>query len=216
MKARVSEVIHALSETMIGTALLSYYDDLPRMIVFNIIFVGAAFPSFYAALQGKFMLSLLFLYPVLGCTAGLAQALSPTTRQKAITWRVVCQLPLTVVTSLWAVIGVVGLTYVMPLSAGMEFIRAFFTLLVAMLTPFVLCLPVFTQGHLPLMWRNAFVILIHNPFAAAGLLALFIIMTWGVAFTNGGLLIALPALWVIISVHTVYERLGKMQVIYTS
>jgi hypothetical protein len=60
-------------------------------------------------------------------------------------------------------------------------------------------------------WRNAFIMAVHYPVVALGLVLLGVLTAWAVAASGGALIIALPALWAAIAVYTVDDLIRSLQ-----
>lgn len=201
------KILATLTETPIGRAIIAYFADLPRWTVANIGFAVALAPTLLAAYIGDFLLAILLAFPALFALSGQAHAFAQTVEGRAPRWRDLLRANLPLTLTLWASLALPLILLLLnppPIFFGLLCIILVILLLIV---PFALCLSHLTSTGFWLTWRNAFILAIHFPIVALGLLVLIFIFAAAVVATKGALIIALPALWVSIAVYSTHQLL---------
>ena len=201
-------LVRYLQETTIGRALIAYFVDLPRWVLLNIAFSVTLLPSAFAFILGQTALALILSFPAAWVLAVMIRFFANTTDDRVASWSL-----------LWANIGsykVVFSAWVCLVVAGLCLLTPFYIIavipmvLVLMLAPMAIssaeCLPVtFWEA-----WRNAFVMAVHYPIVALGVVLFGGLMAWGISVSGGALIVALPALWAAIAVYTVHDLINSL------
>lgn len=206
-------ILHALSETPIGRALVTYFFDLPRWTLANLLLAVALVPALFAALRGTPELIAVFCLPAALVSAGLVNMASRQASGDAPRWRDTLRYPDTYIVAfaLWAV-GVVLLALLFSNPPDVAFFVLCAVLLALyMIGVFALFLPALLQVKGGLVWRNALLLAVVYPVVGLGLLALLAVAAWAVWVSRGGLLLVTPALWTMIAVFSVHDRINALK-----
>lgn len=197
-----------LYETPIGRALAAYFFDLPRWTLFNVIFALALAPSLLAVLNGEFALALVLSFPPAFVMVGLIRHLSMTAENRAPRWSSLWAdvRGYRVVLSVWGASILVGLILLTPLL----YVAVVPAVIVLFLAPLAICSSERLHVGIPHAWRNAFIMAVHYPVVALGLVLLAVLSVCGVVLSRGALVIVLPALWAAISVYTVDDLIQSL------
>jgi hypothetical protein len=206
-------IFHALSETPIGRALLAYFFDLPRWTLANILLALSLAPALLALVQGlsDWIAALSFLAAMV--SAGMVNMASRQADGDAPRWRGVFCNSATYLTAfvLWAG-GVIALALLFRDPPIVVFVViCAFALAFFMIGAFALFVPSLLNVRGLLVWRNALVLAAVNPVVALGLLALLAVAGWSIWISRGALILAAPAVWVLIGVFTVHDRIVAFQ-----
>lgn len=206
-------IFHALAETTIGRALLAYFFDLPRWTLANALLALALVPALVALLQGLSDWIAILCFPAVMVSAGMVNMASRQAGEDAPRWRDVFCNAATYLTAfiLWAG-GVIALALLFrdpPLPVFV--IICAVALAFFMIGVFALFVPPLLNVRGILAWRNALVLAVVNPVVAVGLLALLGVAAWAVWVTRGAVIFCVPALWVLIGVFSVHERISAFQ-----
>ena len=206
-------ILKALSDTPIGRALVAYFFDLPRWTLVNILFAASLTPAFLALLNGAVGWIALLTFPAVPVSAAMINMAARETSEEAPRWHDTLAHPATYITAcaLWLVLVVV-LTWLLsdpPLIVF--FIICAVALAVLMIGVFALFAPALLKVKGVLVWRNALVLAVHYPMIGLGLLALLAVGGWAVWISRGALLLLVPALWTMIAVFSVQDRINAVQ-----
>jgi hypothetical protein len=201
---RQNPVFEALQESPIGRALLAYWADLPLWTLGNITLAVSLFPAFTAWLLGSIPLAILLSFPAAFVAEGITNAAALSARDQHPRWRDLLHGRYPAALSVWALLAVILLSFGFDTPLFVFIIQCVIALVSLMLSPFALCVSVLHPTPLRLVWRNAFVLAVHFPMIALGLLALAFLMGWLVVLSKGTLGLVMPALWVCILSHTVF------------
>jgi hypothetical protein len=203
------KLLDALHETPIGRALTAFFVDLPHWVLFNVIFAAALAPVLFAALRGEFMLALVLSFPPALVMAGLIRHLSMVAENSALRWSSlwVNGRGYRAVLSVWVAIVAAGLMLLTPLL----YVAVIPAVIVLLLAPLALCSSERLHVSTLQTWRNAFIMAVHYPVVALGLVLLAALSVWCVLLTQGALIIVLPALWAAISVYTVDDVIRSLR-----
>jgi hypothetical protein len=198
-------MIKALSETPIGQALLAYWEDLPLWTFGNILLIFSLLPGYLAWILGSTQLAIAASFPAWIVLFGISHALSQSANQKAPSLRDLFTGPHAVALSAWVVFVALAFGYTVSLTTivfiGFCLLASVFLLVV----PFGICMSVLFPSSIRYVWRNAFVVAIHSPVVAVGLVALAGLFGWLVTLSKGTLLLVLPALWMAIAMYATQE-----------
>lgn len=206
-------LLQSLSETALGRALIAYFFDLPRWTLANVLFAVALLPAYLALTNGLLIGVAAATLPAVPVLSGMINMAARQAADAAPRLRDVWANTSTLLTAFAVWIGVVIL--VTPVLAGIPVAVVFgigiilFSLL--MIGVFAIFLPSQLKVDGWLIWRNALVLAVSNPIIALGLLMLGGIGAWAVAISKGALIVAVPALWVLLAAFTVDERIKTMQ-----
>ena len=206
-------IFHALSETPIGRALIAYFFDLPRWTLANILLAVALAPALLALLQGAYAWVSVLCLPAALVSAGMVNMAARQAGEAAPRWRDSLRYPdaYLVAFVLWAA-GVVTLALLLSdPPAVFFFIICAVALALLMIGVFALFLPSLLQVKGVLVWRNALVLAVLYPVVALGLLALLAVGAWAVWVSKGGLILVVPALWAMIAVFSVHDRINALK-----
>lgn len=206
-------IFHALSETAIGRALLAYFFDLPRWTLANALLALAFAPALLALVQGHSDWIAALCFPAAMVSAGMVNMASRQADGDAPRWRGVFSNSATYLAAfiLWAG-GVIALALLFRDPPMVVFViicalaLAFF-----MIGVFALFVPPLLNVRGLLVWRNALVLAVVNPIVALGLLALLAVAAWAVWISRGALVFCVPAVWVLIGVFAVHDRISAFQ-----
>lgn len=198
-------MIRALAETPIGRALLAYWEDLPLWTIANVILLLALLPSFVAWFVSGPQLAILLSWPVSIATAGIINALARSVHQKAPAHRDLLTGPYQIALSGWVISAVLALLFTLPLPRIVFIGCCLATCCFLLVAPFSLCLSALYSSGRYLAWRNGFVMAVHSPVIAVGLVALAGLLGWVSILSKGSLLVVMPALWMAISMYTTWE-----------
>lgn len=206
-------IFHALSETPIGRALLAYFFDLPRWTLANALFTLALAPALLALLRGLSDWIAILGFPAAMVGAGMVNMASRQADEAAPRWRDIFCSPATypVAFTLWSGI-VITLALILrspPMVALVVICAA--ALIGFMIGVFALFVPPLLKVRGVLVWRNALVLAVANPVVALGLLALLVVGAWAVWISRGALIFCIPAVWVLVGVFTVHDRISAFQ-----
>lgn len=208
-----TRLVHALSDTPVGRALLACFFDLPRWALMNLLFIAALTGALLAWIGGRMEWAGLLTLPAALVVAAMVNMAARQATGDAPRWRDVMAWPATwlVAFGVWAV-GLLGLAMLLADPPPIVFFTVAAVLLgLLMIGVFALCLPALLNVSGLLVWRNALVLAVANPITALGLLALLAVAGWAAWVTRGGLLLVTPALWTLIAVFTVHDRIVAMQ-----
>ncbi len=208
---RLPPVIEALSGSSTGRALLAFWADLPLWVLANIALVASLFLSYTAYFLDSGTLALILSFPTAIVVAGMANAVSKTFDERSAGWRDFFGGQRKVALMLWALLVGLPLSFLLDTSGVLFVVHCIVALVVLMMMPFVLCISTLYPVPIRIAWRNAFVMTVHYPLVALGLLALALLFGWIVVLTTGGLLLAMPALWVCIAMYSTREIVTKLE-----
>ena len=201
-------LVHYLQETTIGRALIAYFVDLPRWVLLNLAFSVTLLPSAFAFILGQTALALILTFPAAWVLAAMIRLFANTTDDRVASWSLLWTNigSYKVVFSAWLCLVIAGLCLLTPL----YIVAVIPMVLVLMLAPMAIsnaeCLPVtFWEA-----WRNAFVMTVHYPIVALGVVLFGGLMAWGISVSGGALIVALPALWAAIAVYTVHDLINSL------
>ncbi|MCA9886143.1 MAG: hypothetical protein KC708_24390 [Anaerolineae bacterium] len=201
-------LVHYLQETTIGRALVAYFVDLPRWVLLNIAFSVTLLPSAFAFILGQTALALILTFPAAWVLAAMIRLFANTTDDRVARWSLLWTNigSYKVVFSAWLCLVVTGLCLLTPF-----YILAVIPMIVVlMVAPMAIsnaeCLPVTFWDA----WRNAFVMAVHYPIVALGVVLFGGLMAWGISVSGGALIVALPALWAAIAVYTVHDLINSL------
>lgn len=206
-------LLHALSETPIGRALVAYFFDLPRWTVANALLGLSLAPALLAALQGPPEMIGVFCLPAALVSAGMVNMAARQAGEGAPRWRDILRYQDTyfVAFLLWAA-GVVALALLFSdPPVAIFFAICIVVLALYMIGVFALFLPALLQVKGWLVWRNALLLAVVYPVVALGLLALLAAAAWAVWVSKGGLLLVAPAVWTLIGVFSVHDRINALK-----
>lgn len=206
-------LVHALSDTPVGRALLACFFDLPRWALANLLFVAALAGALLAGSRGVTAWALLLTLPAALVLGAMVNMAARQADGRAPRWRDVAAYPATflVAFGVWAV-GISALALLLADPPPLVFFAVCALLLgLLMIGVFALCLPALLHVNGLLIWRNALVLAVVNPVTALGLLALLAVAGWAAWVTRGGGLLVVPSLWVLVAVFTVHDRIDAMQ-----
>jgi hypothetical protein len=203
----------ALSETPIGRALIAYFLDLPRWTLVNLLFALALTPAFLAALSGISGWTGLLTFPVVPVSAGMINMAAREASEAAPRWRDILTHPATYIVTvvLWLVLVVALALLLADLPLVVIFIMCALVLALLLIGVFALFIPALLKVKSGLAWRNGLMLAVHYPIVALGLLALLVVGAWAVWITRGALLLLIPALWTMIAVFSVQDRIQAVQ-----
>lgn len=206
-------IFHALSETTIGRALLAYFFDLPRWTLANALFALALAPALLAFLEGHYQWIALLCFPAAMVSAGMINMASRQVHDNVPRWRGVFSNASTFISGfiLWAGSAVSMAVLFQDVPMAVLVIICALVLIFLMIGVFALFVPPLLNVRGILVWRNALVLAVVNPVVALGLLALLIVGAWAVWITRGALLFCVPAVWVLIGVFSVHDRINAFQ-----
>lgn len=199
------KILAILAETPIGRAILAYFADLPRWTLANIAFAIALAPALLAFYLDDLLLAALLAFPALFALAGQCHAFALAAEGRVPRWRHLLPASLPLTLALWAALALPLILLLLnppPILFGLLCALLVVALLV---TPFALCFPPPMPARLRL--RNAFVLAVHFPIVALGLLVLVALFAALAAATRGALLVALPALWSAIAAFSTHQLL---------
>lgn len=197
------KILAPLAETPIGRAILAYFADLPRWTLANIAFAIALAPALLAVYLDDLLLAALLAFPALFALAGQCHAFALAAEGRVPRWRHLLPASLPLTLALWAALALPFILLLLnppPILFGLLCALLVVVLLVA---PFALCLP----AAMPARLRGAFVLAVHFPIVALGLLVLVALFAALAAATRGALLVALPALWSAIAAFSTHQLL---------
>lgn len=206
-------IIHSLTETPIGRALLAYFFDLPRWTLANVLLALALAPALLALLQGLTGLIGLMCFPAAMVSAGMINMAARQANEGTPRWRDVFSSFATYLTAaiVWAgVVIVLALLFRDP-PPVVFFSLCALVLAFLMIGVIALFVPPLLKVKGRLVWRNALVLAVLNPIVALGLLALLAVGAWAVWISRGALILAIPALWTLIAAFSVHDRISALQ-----
>jgi hypothetical protein len=176
--------------------------------VLNIAFALALAPSLLAALRGELALALGMSFPAALVLAGMVRLLCAAAEGRPPYFRLLWEdvRLYGVMLTVWGACVVAGLALLTPLL----YVAVVPALVFALLAPLVVCVGARLKVGVALAWRNAFVLAVHFPVVALGLVMLGGIVAWGISASGGALIVALPALWAVIAVYTVDELIRTL------
>jgi hypothetical protein len=203
----------ALSETPIGRALIAYFLDLPRWTLVNLLFALALTPAFLAALSGISGWTGLLTFPVVPVSAGMINMAAREASEEAPRWHDILAHTATYIVAavLWLVLVAVLTLLLAGLPLVVIFIVCAIALALLLIGVFVLFIPALLKVKSWLAWRNGLMLAVHYPIVALGLLALLMVGAWVVWITRGALVLLIPALWTMIAVFSVQDRIQAVQ-----
>lgn len=206
-------LVHALSETPIGRAILACFFDLPRWALMNVLFALSLGGALWALLRGTSELAALLSLPAALVGAAMINMAARQVGGGVPRWRDVFAWPAAylVAFSLWAAAFAAFLVFLSDPPSIIFFGAAAVLLALLMIGMFALCLPALLKVNVRLAWRNALVLVVVQPIAALGLIALMAVAVWAVWVTRGALILVVPALWVLITVFTVQDCIDTFQ-----
>ena len=206
-------IVHVLSDTPIGRALIAFFVDLPRWALMNLLFAVSLAGVLLGWLRNE--TQWVRLMPLPAVLVG-AQMINMAARQAgggAPRWRDVFAWPVTYLVgfALWAM-TLLTLTLLLADPPPVIFFTACALLLgLLMIGVFALCMPALLNVTGLLIWRNALLLTAVNPVVALGLLALLAVAGWAVWVSRGALILAVPALWTLIAVFSIHDRIVAFQ-----
>jgi hypothetical protein len=208
------DLVKALSLTPIGRALIAYFFDLPVWTLMNILFAVSLLPFVWSLLNGisAWWIGLLS-FPVVVVSAGIVNMAAREVKEDTPRWRnLFTALPTySVAFTIWAGL-IIALTLLMSeLPTVLFFIISALVLALLMICVFALFMPVLLNVRSRLAWHNALVFAVHYPIVALGLLALLVVGAWIVWISRGALVLLVPALWIVIAVFSVQDRIHDLQ-----
>jgi hypothetical protein len=202
-----------LSDTSIGRALIAYFLDLPRWTLVNVVFALALTPAFLAALNSVSGWIGLLAFPVVPVSAGMINMAAREALEEAPRWHDTLDHPATYIAAcmLWLVLVIVLALLLSDPPLIVFFSLCMIALAVMMVGVFALFIPALLKVKGMLVWRNTLVLTVHYPMVGLGLLALLVVGVWAVWISRGALVLLIPALWVMIAVFSVEDRINTMQ-----
>lgn len=205
--------LKTLSDTPIGRALVAYFFDLPRWTLVNILFAISLAPVFFALINGAVNLVGLLTFPIVPVSAGMVNMAARQAREEIPRWRDVFAQPATYVVAftIWMGLAVVLTLMLTAPTLIVFFIICAVTLGLLMISVCALFTPVLLGVRGVLVWRNALVLAVHYPMVALGLVALLAVGAWTVWISRGTLLLLVPALWMVIAVFSIQDRISAIQ-----
>ncbi len=206
-------LIHALSDTALGQALLAYLFDMPRWTLANLVFAVALLPAALALLNGLTTAVPLATLPVVPVLAGMINITARQVAENAPRSRDAFAYPVTLTTvfSVWAVVAASLTLALNGMANGLVFIVAIVLLSTLMIGVFAIFLPSQLKVNSRLVWRNALVLAVSNPVTGLGLLVLAGVGGWSIWISKGALILVVPALWVIMAAFTVSDRIAAFR-----
>jgi hypothetical protein len=206
-------ILHALSETALGRALVAYMFDLPRWTLANILFAIALLPAYLAFTHELWLGIGVATLPAVPVVGGMINVAASQTADNAPRLRDAFAYPTTLLTVfiVWVGMVIAQLLLVASASLAAVFVIGILLFSLLMIGVFALYLPSQLKVNSLLTWRNALVLSVSNPIVALGLLALGGIGIWAVWVSKGALIVVMPALWIILAAYTVDDRIKTMQ-----
>ena len=206
-------ILKALSDTPIGRALIAYFFDLPRWTLVNILFAASLTPAFLALLNGAVGWIGLLTFPVVMVSAGMINMAAREVIEEIPRWRDALTHPATYLTAFTIWVGLIVVLTVLLADPPMIvfFIICAIALALLMVSVCALFTPALLKAKGVLVWRNALVLAVHYPMVALGLVALLAVGGWVVWISRGTLLLLVPALWTMIAVFSVQDRISALQ-----
>jgi hypothetical protein len=203
----------ALSDTPIGRALIAYFLDLPRWTLVNLLFAAALMPAFLAALNGVSGWTGLLTFPVVPVSAGMINMAARETSEAAPRWSDILAHPTTYIVTIvfWLVLVAALALLLADVPLAVIFIICAIVLAVLLIGVFALFTPALLKVKSVLAWRNGLMLAVHYPIVGIGLLALLLVGAWAVWITRGALVLLIPALWTMIAIFSVQDRIQAVQ-----
>lgn len=202
-------LIHSLSETPLGRALLAYFYDLPRWTVANVLFAVALLPAALAVINGLTAAVPLATLPIVPVVAGMINITARQVAESAPRSRDALAYPVTLTTVfvVWAVAAAALTLALNGVSIAVVFGIGIVLLSVLMVGVFGMFLPSQMKIKSRFVWHNALVLAVSNPITGLGLLVLAGVGAWSVWISKGALILVVPAVWVIMAAFTVDDRI---------
>lgn len=206
-------LLHSLSETPLGRALLAYFFDLPRWTLANVLFAVALLPAALALLNGLTTAAPLATLPIVPVLAGMINMTARQVAENAPRSRDAFAYPVTLTTVfvVWAVSATLLTLLLIGVSLAVVFVIGIVLLSLLMVGVFAIFLPSQLKIKNLLIWRNALVLAVSNPIIGLGMLVLAGVGIWGVWISKGALILVAPSLWVIMAAFTVDDRIAAFR-----
>jgi len=207
-------LLHALSETALGRALIAYFFDLPRWTLANIVFAVSLLPSYLlASTHGLSLAVEVATLPAVPVLAGMINMAARQTAENAPRLRDVLAYPATLFTVFVAWVGgIVSAALLMAdVPLALTFLIGILLLSLFIIAVFAIFMPSQLRVVGLLIWRNALILAVSNPVVGLGLLMLGGIGVWALWISKGALIVVIPSLWVILAAFTVDDRIQAMQ-----
>lgn len=206
-------LLHSLSETPLGRALLAYFYDLPRWTVANILFAVALLPAALTLLNGLTAAVPLATLPLVPVVTGMINITARQVADKAPQSRDVFAYPatLTTVFAVWAASAVFITLILLGVSIVVVFMIGILLLSLLMIGVFGIFLPSQMKVKSQFVSHNALVLAVSNPITGLGMLALAGVCIWIVWISKGALILVVPSLWVIMAAFTVDDRIAAFR-----
>lgn len=210
-------LLHSLSETPLGRALLAYFYDLPRWTVANILFAVALLPAALALLNGLTAAVPLATLPLVPVVAGMINITARQVAESAPRSRDALAYPVTLTTVfvVWVISAALITLMLIGVSLAVVFMIGVLLLSLLMVGVFGIFLPSQMKIKSRLAWRNAVVLAVSNPITGLGLLMLAGVGIWGIWISKGALILVIPAVWVIMAAFTIDDRIAAFGSIQT-
>jgi len=211
-------LLRALSDTVIGRALIADFLDLPRWTLMNLLLAMALLPAYLAATNGGWLMVGGATLPAVPVVAGMINMSASLTAEKAMRLGDALRPRPTLfaVFIVWAVLALAltlmfaGVSPLVLLAAGI------IVLFLLVISVFAVFMPSQLKVDGRLIWRNALVLAAKSPVIGLGLVMLGGVMVWLVAISKGALIIVLPSLWVVLAAFTVNDLIKGMQAAQSS
>jgi hypothetical protein len=212
-------LIHALSETAPGRALIAYFFDLPRWTLFNLLFAVALLPAYLLLNTGNGLTLGVeaATLPTVPVIAGMINMAASQTIENAPRLRDALAHPATLLTvfAVWAV-AVVALALLGASTPSVAaLLIAIVLLALLMIGVFAIYLPSQLKVNGGLIWRNALVLGVRYPIIGLGLLMLGGLGVWAVYASKGTLIVVVPSLWVVLAAFTVDDCIKTIRAAVT-
>lgn len=206
-------LLHALSETALGRALIAYFFDLPRWTLANMLFAVALAPAYLALASEQLTVAAAATLPVVPVAAGMINMAASQTAAKAPRLRDAFAYPATLITVfvVWAVTAAFATVVLAGVTPVVVFVTGIVFLSVLLIGVFAIFLPSQLQVEGMLVGRNALVLAVSNPIIGLGMLALAGIGVWAVWVSKGALIVVVPALWVLLAAFAVDDRIKAIR-----
>lgn len=206
-------LLHSLSETPLGRALLAYFFDLPRWTLANVLFAVALLPAALALINGLMTAVPFATLPIVPVLAGMINITAQQVAEKAPRSRDAFAYPVTLITVfvVWAFSAAIVTLLLIDASIAIVFLTGIALLSLLMIGVFAIFLPSQLKINHRLVWRNALVLAVSNPIIGLGILVFAGVGIWVIWMSKGALILVVPSLWVIMAAFAVDDRIAAFQ-----
>ncbi len=206
-------LLQSLSETSLGRALIAYFFDLPRWTLASVLFGVALLPAYLALTNGIEPGAAAATLPAVPVMAGMINMSASQTAGNAPRFRDALAYPSTLFTVflMWLGGAVLGTLLLIGAPLVLIFIIAVVLLMLLLIGVFAIFLPSQLKVTGRLIWRNGLVLAVSNPIIGLGILLLAVVGVWVIAISKGALIIAIPALWILMAAFTVDDRIQDIR-----